>query len=458
MKHLYILIFIVFLAPFKAISYPWTDFKDADRPSYFELDVQTSYFFNNDSAFFLGGNLEYHKSTIDIDLGYRYSFLDNQSYFRFGELLIRLPIHTKLTTSLGFRDFVWSEADRYWNHGLWQPRYLLDAFRPIQTSLPGFYIDYSNKNTQLVLYGSYFYLPDIIAFPKLKDGSMNSNNPFFSALYSSPSNSMAWDLKELKPFNIESFLQPLYAAHIRHQTQKSNLSLSYAYKPINQLQFRIQSQGINLSSQEDSQITITNLDYFTSYHHLLTAESEFYLEDSMSVFLSLLYDLPKNSEKSKETGWISDRLESQMTASALMYFKEEVKDFERVAFTLGYTKTFEGDKAEDIENVVTEELEYLFKKDLDWKHAVSFSMEYWTKRFLKNGFQFNARLNHSLDNKFYMVSLDSYANLSSVLRAYISGDIIFSSNKQYREIPLNSSIIRKYEDLSRVLFGVKYVF
>lgn len=452
MKFIYV--FIILLSSWKAFSYPWIQFKESKQQNYLEFDLQGSYFVTNEISVVSGMNLEYHNSKIDIDFGYRYSFLEEKGYFRFGELSVVLPLSSKLKMSLGFRDFIWSEADRYWNYGLWQPRYLLDPFRPVQTSLPGLYIDYLVGETAFTIYLSYFYLPDITSYPDTKNGLVFSKNPFFSNLYSS--SKIDWNVKSFRSFDLESFLKPLYAFQIQHQLPQSEFSLSYAYKPMNQLQFLVQPESINLSKDKTNNLSIIGLDYSVSNHHLVTLESEAYLNQVVSIFASVFYEKPMKNKNIPE-GWLSDDAESHITASALIYLKEEQGAFEKTIFSFGYTKTFESQTIQEASNFITEDLEQIFKRSFDFKHMFSASMEYSTRSVL-SGLTFNFRVNYSLDSKIYLLAVDKSIYLTPSLQLYLSGDMLFNVASAGQEISDSKSTLYKYKDLSRALGGVKYVF
>ncbi len=440
------------LTPHLGISYPWVFFKDTKRKNYLEFDLHSSFFLENRYSVFTGGKLEYHNSKIDIDIDYRYSLLEKKHYSRFGEISVILPlIQDQLNMILGFRDFVWNESDRYWNLGLWQPRYLLDIFRPLQTSLPGLYFDYlTSSNITLTLYLSYFYLPDVIIYPEIKNGVITSKNPYFS----NPNlRDVKWDVDKLRSFEFLSFLQPMMAFQIYHQLPYSEIFLSYAYKPKNQLQFFVHSEGISLSESDSSKITIKGLDYDTVRHHLFTIESEMYLDNNLSVFASLFYERPEKL-KAREN-WVSDGFEPHLTTSFLIYFKEEIKKVEKTVFTLGYIKNFESKNKLESSNIITEDLEVVFGTGVNWKHALSWSMEYWTAS-LFNGFQLNFRLNYALDNQIYNTILDTSFYITPSFQAYVSGDALFRFSD--RAIKSGTSSISKYKNLSRLLLGIKYVF
>lgn len=422
-----------------------------------EFDLSTSYFiekFRINSTPHV--RWSYHNSAIDIDIAYRYSLIEKKKYFSFKELSLSLPLSSYTKLSLGVKNQNWSEADRYWNLGLWQPRYIVDPFRPSQMGLPGIYVDWEGA-VFFTLFLSYITLPDIIIYPDLVNGRILSSNPFFVSpvVTSAGATAPSWKIKELQKFDWSLFLKPMFGFQVKHKLPHSELSVAYAYKTINQLQYSVLLEKISLSElTEDTKgnVAISDLRYDMGYHHLSTIEIKVNPVDSMSFFASAFYEKPVR--KALEKGWTHDSFESHLTTSLHTRIQKETP-LDRTSFTLGYLKVFESKLRSDKSNLITEEIEFLFGRGFEWASAVSFSLEYYAKR-LFNGYNLNLRLNYALDNKYYFVGFENNFQLTSGFSSYISGDMLFrlagsDNNRSF-------SSIGKYKDLSRILLGVKYVF
>ena len=195
--------FLIFLYCPASQAYPWMFFREDRSANYLLLDSHVSYFFKKPTTFFSGFQLNYHNSMSHLNAGYSYSFLENSHYFRVSELSVVFPFFWEnWKMKLGFKDIVWSEADRYWNYGLWQARYLLDPLRPIQMGTPGVHFNYKTDKTSFLLSLSYFYVPDIIIYPKLTDNRISSKNPFFV-------DDIKWNVEKMDSlFQLENFLKP----------------------------------------------------------------------------------------------------------------------------------------------------------------------------------------------------------------------------------------------------------
>ncbi len=435
--------------PLSAQAYPWMFFREAERPGFVELDTHVSHFKGGQITALSGIKLNVQIPTININLGYNYSFLEERHYFRMSELAVMFPfVSEEWEMSLGFKDILWSEADRYWNYGLWQSRYMLDAFRPDQMGLPGLYLSYEGDISALFLL-SYFYLPDIIVAPKLQGRQITSKNPFFVTGFKN----IQWNIGKLELFQIERFFHPVAAFQIKRFIGDSNISFAYAYKPVNQPQYAFLVQGIDLSSEKKGLLKVNDFQYFILSHHLANFEGEIALAEHASLFASLFYESPE--KKSYGKGWLSDDFESHLTFSLLAYFQEKLTDESETLFTVGYTKTINSSLNKRASNTVTDDLERFFGRSFIWKEALSASIEHQNTNWLKKVL-FRFRANYALDNDFYGLASENYFYLTSRLRMYLSGDLIFRLSE--RAIPKGGSAIEKYKNLSRVLLGAQYVF
>ena len=442
------LFFLIFLwIPF-AQAYPWMFFRE-NTSSMIQLDSHASYFFKGKTAVFSGFQLEYHNSKIDLNLGYSYSFLEKSHYFHISELSVIFPFVVEdWKMTLGVRDVLWSEADRYWNYGLWQARYLLDLLRPKQMGMPGLYFDYKTDTTTFLLALSYFHVPDVIILPKLENNKLVSDNPFFINSF----NQFHWEVEKLAPFEINRFFKPSLAFRFKHFIENSSVNFAYAYKPVNQFQNTVSVKGISLSETSVSSLTVTDFKYLIVSHHLASLEGETKLSEHISLFASVFWEQPE--QKKYEEGKITHNFSSHLTYSLIAYFQEKWEEDKKTLFTLGWTKTVE--QSPDLEsNPILSDHKEVFNRNFEWKSAVSASVEHENKR-LYQGFLFRFRTNYALDNQIYHFVLENYFYFTPQIRLYFSADLFFRFSDA--EIAENSSAVKQYKDLRRLLLGGQYVF
>ena len=404
-------------------------------------------------------NVNYHNSVLDINGSWEYSFIENLNYFYIKDLAFTLPALEKgWSITFGFKDQMWSMADRYWDYGLWQASYRIDPFRPVQMGIPGLHVNY-NGNTSLIFLASYFYIPDINIRLQLKEKTITSENPFF--LNENEDEWAKLKLEEWSPFRIKRFLKPTLAIQLKQSIshlKNSSISLSYAYKPSNRLQYAIflpTTGGINLSSPLKQKAGFTDFDYALVTHHLASLEGELVLartpSEKFSVFASVFYEYPLPLKKPFGQRWFTDSHEPHFTFSLFSYFEEKIEEHLKILFTVGYSKVIED--RPDFNDDFRESWEPVFAKDLDWKHALSTSVEYQNS---DRGFLSRLRMSYTLDNGFYVLALDNEFSLTSHFKIYLSGDVLFKFSEN--PVEKGTSNIYKYKDLSRLLIGGKGVF
>ena len=445
----YSLALLLILWVFPSYSYPWMFFREKNSSDTLTLDSHFSYF-GKKMTVFSGIDLNYHNEMADLNIGYTYSYLEKNHYPRFSEASLNFPfLWENWTFSLGFKNLIWSEADRYWNYGLWQPRYLLDPFRPEQMGLPGIYLSYETENSSVVLLMSYFYLPDVIIYPEIINQEISSRNPFFT-------DRTGAKIEELsETFQLKKFIKPNVAVQFKNSIEALEVNFSYAYKGMNQLKKAFLVQGADLSSltQEDTQpqnFSFKKLDYFSSSHHLASLEAELDLDKTISLFTSFLYEHPEEYKLSRD--WWTADFPAHYTISVLAYFREQWT--QNTLFTLGWTRTKEIDPPSP-NHALTDDFRELLTRNLDWKSALSASVEHENKN-LYEGVLLRLRANYALDNQFYHLILESYFYFNPYFRFYLSGDYLMRSSD--RPLSLYSSSIKRYAGLIRILIGGQYVF
>ena len=298
---------------------------------------------------------------------------------------------------------------------------------------------------------SYFYLPDITVYPKLEEGRISSKNPFFIQ----PFDQLRWDIDKLESFELNRFFKPVVAFQLRHFIKNSNISFSYAYKPVNQLRYSIRRRQMDpLNDSSDSGgLAFDRFEYSVLSQHLASLEGEIVLAESFSLFAGFFYEKPEKKER--RNGWFSDDFEPHQTFSLLAYFQEKSEGESNTLFTLGWTKTIEDQSSKNTNNAVTEDFESYFGRAFMWREALSASVEYYNKNLLQ-GLLFRFRANYAIDNRSYALALENYIYLTPYIRMYLSGDRIFRSSNT--NVKTGTSSISQYKDLSRVLIGGQYVF
>ena len=452
MRTIFFIQILTFILAHQAVqAFPWYSFHEKKLKG-ISVDNQASYFLRSKKWLVNPRvDLKYKNLMVDIDLGYRYSFPEKKHKFRLSELALTLPflISDDWVFSLGIKKHTWSHLEQYWNMGLWQPRYLIDPFRPIQMGMPGLYFQY-NGMVSLKLYASYLSLPDISNYPDIENGKLKSSDPF---LKDAGFFSTVLDVDSLPSIRLSDFLKLSAGFNLLHELPYSAFSLSYAYKPMNKPQYFVFTDQLNLSSQIDFTKVIRKLEYSIDHHHLLSLEARVFPMRGMSIYGAMFYERPEKTQRA--AGWIYDRIESRFTTSFLLNYMTHESDTHTTSLSLSYVKVFEGKLDSDLKDAFTDEIRFVFGNAPDWKHATSLDLSYKNQVILQ-GYEFRLRLNHALDNKMYMLSFANELTMLRYFQVYLSGDMFFRLSPKV--IQQNSSAVLRFKNLSRFMLGVRYVF
>jgi len=153
---------------------------------------------------------------------------------------------SSFSVTLGRKNQDWSELDKYWKLGVWQPLARWDAANPIEQGLTGLFLVGQNKYVRLTAFASGLFIPDQQPQSEIVNGKIVSTNRWFFAPVDSaklPRNSTEIYYKLEKPDLSDVISQESYALSIRVGEELTGpmLRLSLANKPQNQFHLVVDS-------------------------------------------------------------------------------------------------------------------------------------------------------------------------------------------------------------------------
>lgn len=224
---------------------------------------------------------------LDISAGTFFSL--KQSYYSLREFYASTYLNEVSQISLGRKKHQWSEIDRIWEFGLWQPRYNIDALRPEDNGLTGLFFDYQAEKFQLLVFGSTLFIPTVGPEIREEDGQLVADNRW----YRPPSNqvdniSLSYKLEIGNILDLVS--QESYALHMRFGEQEKGpwLALAGGRKPINDIAFERLVRGVSANSEAEFVVgpRVT--------HHLIFSTDVGYQFENGKVSFSYFEDQPES--------------------------------------------------------------------------------------------------------------------------------------------------------------------
>lgn len=288
-------------------------------------------------------NWTYHpgdwNNKIDLMLG---RFVNGSPVYAVQEIYTSKNWGTSSIT-VGRRILNWSEADKNWDLGLWQPLYKLDSLRPSRQGLTGLFYDFKKSDIQFRAFLTPIFIPTMQPEIKEKEGALVSNNRWFQ----SPSKNSYVIGKEtdvvysLEQPDVESLVKKP-AVGLRFQWGEEEkgpwASVQISKKPINSLLIKYSAKL--LAANSTGQATVGPA---VGYHTIAGFDFGFNLEGTHTSF-SFIDEQP---EKTVPTyNWEKDWVQQQPGSLRIYTFHYDslvnMSFFrEPVRMSFDYSKAFE---------------------------------------------------------------------------------------------------------------------
>ncbi len=309
---------------------------------------QNTKFFRNDAeplVTSLEAGLRFEKSFGRIQntarISNQYNAEERANYFKPYEFYAEINLSdSQKTLGLGRKILNWSETDRVWGRGLWQPRFFHDKIRSEEAGLTGFYFSSKQKTSDFTLFLMPIFIPDLGPTFDVEDGKIKSPNPWFRP--PPPTVGVIGTSRDIRysvdqPSLGEVMNNPGIAAQYGIRRGEDRYRISMAHKPMNQL-FLGFPYFADLSSP-DVPVDIRIHPEFP-YHNILELESEHKLEEQVELVTSLVLDNPTSYPA--QSGWVTQDIEDALLLSTLLKFRNEILN-RSVDFQLGLINLWGGD-------------------------------------------------------------------------------------------------------------------
>ncbi len=210
-----------------------------------------------------------------------------------GELRARVSVGRRLET--------WSQLDRNWDLGLWEPLNRFDALRPIDQGLTGAFIEAGTGDFKLVAFASAVYVPEQGGSFSLQNGKFKSASPWFTEptdrlILFSETTQVQYDI--LTPSTGSVISQTSGGVLLRYGSLQDGFytQASYMFKPRNQLATPFEG-SLNLT--DTSSFAFVQISPQVIFHQIAAAELGYnnLTQDGDRAFgfsVSALIDSPTN--------------------------------------------------------------------------------------------------------------------------------------------------------------------
>lgn len=301
---------------------------------------------------------------LDLSAGTFFSL--KQSYYSLQEIYASTLLDEKAQVSLGRKKFNWSEIDRIWAFGLWQPRYNIDALRPEDNGLTGLFFDYKTDHFQFLAFGSSLFIPTVGPEIREEDGQLKADNRWYRPP-SSQSGKISLSYKLEYGDILDLVRQESYGLQVRLGKAEEGLwmAVSGGRKPVNDIAFQRCLRCVSADSEAEFIVGPR-----VTHHRVFSADLGYNLE-SFKTSVSYFEDQPETILPPAD--YAVQKFEPVKIYS--LQAELSTKNFlnRTLLFQTAYLKTV-GGQIQDIESQGQESEITLFTSRYRFSNAVNFSM------------------------------------------------------------------------------------
>lgn len=376
----------------------------------------------------------------------------------FAEAELNGDLHARI--SVGRRMEPWSQLDRHWNLGMWQPLNRFDALRPIEQGLTGAFLEAGTGDFKLIVFASPIYVPEQGANFSLQNGKFKSASPWFTEptdrlILFSETTQVQYDI--ITPSTGSVISQSSGGVMLRYGNVRDGFysQASYMFKPRNQLSTPFEG-SLNLT--DTSSFAFVQISPQVVFHQIAAADLGYNSltadgDRAYGVGVSALVDLPSNSPAG--TNLTYQELDPMLFVSPKVYVSFEVAraDFELAASYLQATGggfTMKGPFASD---------KAIFGSRVPFKEAVALDGRMAIGKGRRTTFMLGGRWLEELSENGSMLQADASLDFSmngqtQDWRFSLMGDVLGS------RLPANENqgYVSRYRGNDRWMSQIRFIF
>ncbi|WP_374073817.1 transposase [Bdellovibrio bacteriovorus] len=377
-------------------------------------------------------------------------FSRGQSHFVVHEAYLASHGNTAFKTFLGRKKKDWSELDRRWQLGLWQPKFAIDTLRPEEQGLTGLFVDYNTQGWEILGFATPVFIPSMGPDIREESGGLVADSRWYRAPsrdydFNNRINTISYELDIPDTAKLVGNGGVGFMGRLGNKEQGPWIVASAGYLPVNEL--ILKRKNFKDVSEDKVDVTVSP---DVSYHSIYSLDVG-YSFSNLKMSLSYLQDEPK--EKLPETDWSIQKLMPIKAYSAAFDFSLNNVMTKTLAFQLEYLKV-DGGGIEDILANGNPDDFTLFDQRLKFTNALSFRVEGQLASFFRRPFVTRFKYLYDYDQRGSLLNTEFLYYPSQKWAVVMGGDVLGVQDESYN----TSSFLNQYRANDRVYGGMTYVF
>ncbi|MEN0058526.1 MAG: transposase, partial [Bdellovibrio sp.] len=334
--------------------------------------------------------------------------------------------------------------------GLWQPRFAIDALRPEDQGLTGFFADYNTSGWEVVLFATPFFVPSMGPDIREESGGLVSDSRWYRAPsrdydFNSRINNIRYELDIPEAAKLTGNGATAIMGRLGQKESGPWMVLSAGYLPVNDLILKRK----NFKTIDQDQVDVT-VSPDVTYHTLYSADVG-YSFSNVKVAISYLQDAP--IEKRPDPDWSIQKLEAIKAYAASVDFSLSNIISRTIAIQFEYLKVDGGGITDILADGDPDDFT-LFDQRLKFTNALSFRMEGQLASLWRKPLVTRLKYLYDYDQRGSLLNTEFLFYPSQQWAVVVGGDVLGVQDENYR----SSSFLNQYRANDRVYGGMTYVF
>lgn len=350
----------------------------------------------------------------------------------------------------GRKKMAWSELDRRWQLGLWQPKFAIDTLRPEEQGLTGLFLDYNTSGWELVGFATPLFIPSMGPDIREEGGGLVSDSRWYRAPsrdydFNNNINTIQYQLDIPDAAKLIDNGGAAFMGRLGNKEQGPWVVVSAGYLPVNEL--ILKRKNFKDISEEKVDVTVSP----DVTPHVVKSIDVGYSKGRMKASLSYLEDDPV--EKRPDPDWSIQKLEAIKAYAAAFDFSLSDIFTKTLAFQLEYLKV-DGGGIQDILADGTADDFTMFDERLKFTNALSFRVEGQLASLFRRPLVTRFKYLYDYDQRGSLLNTEFLYYPSQKWAVVVGGDVLGVQDEGSDP----SSFLNQYRANDRFYGGMTYVF
>lgn len=344
----------------------------------------------------------------------------------------------------------WSELDRRWQLGLWQPKFAIDTLRPEEQGLTGLFADYNTRGWEVVGFATPMFIPSMGPEIREEGGGLVSDSRWYRAPsrdydFNNNINTIQYSLDIPETAKLASNGGAALMGRLGDKDRGPWVVVSGGYLPVNEL--ILKRKNFKDVSEEKVDVTVSP----DVTHHVVKSIDVGYSRGRTKVSVSYLEDDPV--EKRPEVDWSIQKLEPIRAYGAALDFSLSDILTKTLAFQVEYLKVDGGGITDILPNGQPDDFT-MFDERLKFTNALSFRVEGQLATFFNRPFVTRFKYLYDYDQRGSLLNTEFLYYPSQKWAVVVGGDVLGVQDEEHAP----SSFLNQYRANDRFYGGMTYVF